>query len=134
MSKSLTSFEYASNWSSTCRRVYKLQPCCTNNPKHGKAKVVHHLHYRRALLRRILGMFLLHFPHVSVSGYEIPGWDCVGVCKNCHQNYYGRSGNRSSVHYHQVWVQRGGLNNHQTWLKATSLRIKFCLLVLTRCN
>jgi hypothetical protein len=62
MRKSLTKFEYASNWSITCRRVRSLQPRCTNNPWHGRATVVHHLHYRRSLLRRILGMFLLHFP------------------------------------------------------------------------
>jgi hypothetical protein len=107
MRKSLTSFEYARNWSITCRRVYRLQSRCTNNPWHGKATIVHHLHYRRSLLRRILGMFLLHFPHTSVSGYEIPGWDCVGVCSRCHENYYGRSSSRTSVHYHQVWVQKG---------------------------
>ncbi|MCC5619206.1 hypothetical protein LC605_29845 [Nostoc sp. CHAB 5836] len=132
MRKSLTRFEYASNWSITCRRVYKLQPHCTNNPWHGRATVVHHLKYKRSLLRRILGIFLLHFPRASVSGYEIPGWDCVGVCNSCHENYYGRSSSRTSVHYHQVWVQKGGLDNHQTFIKATLLRIKFCLLALTR--
>lgn len=132
MRKSLAKFEYASNWSITCRRVYKLQPRCTNNPLHGRASVVHHIKYKRSLLRRFLGIFLLHFPSASLSGFEIPGWDCVGVCSRCHENYYGRSNNRTSVHYHQVWLQRGGLNNHQTWIKAAELRIKFCLLALIR--
>jgi hypothetical protein len=130
MGKSSVKFEYASNWSITCRRVCRLQPRCTNNPFHGRATVVHHLHYRRSLLRRILGIFLLHFPSVSVSGYEIPGWDCVGVCSCCHENYYGRSSNHNSVHHRNVWVQFGGLNNHQTWIKATELRIKFWILAL----
>lgn len=43
MRKSLTRFEYAPNWQMTCRRVYRLQPRCTNNPFHGQAMVVHHL-------------------------------------------------------------------------------------------
>ena len=105
MRKSLSKFEYASNWSITCRRVRRLQPLCTNNPWHGRATVVHHIKYKRSFLRRFLGIFLLHFPVASVSGYEIPGWDCVGVCSRCHENYYGRSSSRISVHYHQVWVQ-----------------------------
>ncbi|MEH1785439.1 MAG: hypothetical protein V7L23_07570 [Nostoc sp.] len=78
------------------------------------------------------GNIFTAFSGSCVSGYEIPGWDCVGVCSRCHENYYGRSSSRISVHYHQVWLQKGGLNNHQTWIKATSLRVKFCLLVLTR--
>ncbi|WP_193200871.1 hypothetical protein [Nostoc sp. MG11] len=123
-------FEYASNWSRTCRRVYRLQSRCTNNPLHGRATVVHHLHYRRSLLRRILEIFLLHFPSTSVSGYEIPGWDCVSLCSGCHENYYGRSSSRNSVHHPNVWVQFGGLNNHQKLIKATELRIKFWILAL----
>ncbi|MBD2531916.1 hypothetical protein H6G97_20935 [Nostoc flagelliforme FACHB-838] len=130
MRKSVTKFEYASNWSRICRQVYKLQPRCSNNPLHGRATVVHHLHYRRSLLRRILGICLLHFPSASVSGYEIPGWDCINVCYRCHNNYYGRSIDPASVHHSSVWVQLGGLKNHQVWIKAWELRIKFWLLTL----
>lgn len=119
-----TEFEYADNWRITCRRTYELLPRCTCNPLH-KADRIHHLKYKRSLLRRFLGLVLLHPPHKSVSGLEIPGWDCVPVCQSCHENSYGRSSNRRSVHYVGVWVQLGGLDNHNAWWFAWLLRIKF---------
>lgn len=123
-------FEYAPNWRAICQRTYKLQPRCTNNPFHGQADVVHHLKYKRSILRRVLGIFLLHSPKASVSGFEIPGWDIVPVCDRCHNNHYGRSSDKRSVHHFSSWIQKGGLNNHQTCLKAWELRIKFWIFTL----
>jgi len=123
------SFDY-SHWSSTKHRVYKLQPLCTNNFLHGKASVVHHLKYKRSPLRRLLEMLLLRFPRKSVAGYEIPGWDVVTVCNRCHQNYMGRSEYKSSLHHSSVWIQKGGLDNHQSRLKMWELRIKFLGLAI----
>ena len=155
-------FEYANNWNLTCRRTHRLQPKCTNNPLHGYAQIVHHLKYKISFLRRswyavklifhcFMGIVTLlinrksaikHFEQVSilakcvalgwVSGVEIPGWDCVTVCQQCHENSYGRSNNPDSVHYYKHWTQRGGIRNHQAAFKAWSLRIKFLVLVIIR--
>jgi hypothetical protein len=124
-----TTFEYAGNWRNTCRKTLNLMPRCTCNPLH-KASVVHHLHNRRSLVRRLLGIFVLHNPlHASVSGYEIPGWDIIPVCDSCHDNNYGRSLNPRSVHYTKVWIQKGGLNNHNTLFFKTKMRLMFWLWV-----
>ncbi|MBD2505333.1 hypothetical protein [Anabaena azotica] len=125
-------FKYAEGWHTRSRLTRQIQPLCTNNPFHGRATIVHHLYYRRSLIRRILGIFFLHFPHASISGCEIPGIDIVPVCDRCHQNFYGRSGERCSVHHPSVWKQKGGINNRQVELKVWELRIKFWLLVIGR--
>lgn len=124
-----TQFQYHRNWRNKANLTRRIQPLCTNNPLHGKADSVHHLKYKRSPLRRFLGIFLFHFPSVSVSGYEIPGYDCVPVCNHCHQNYYGRGSDRHSVHHPSIWKQVGGMNNHQTASKAWELRFKFWMLV-----
>lgn len=119
-----TTFKYADNWRSTCRRTYTLLPRCTQNPLH-KACYIHHLHYKRSILRRILGLLLLHPPYKSISGFEIPGLDIVGLCEKCHENSYGRTTNPRSVHYVGVWKQLGGLENHNVgWFK-WKLRAQF---------
>ncbi len=128
----ITKFKYASNWGRISRCACRIQPRCTNNPLHGRATIVHHLKYKRSLLRRILGMFLLHSPKRSVAGFEIPGWDIVTVCVDCHHNGYGRTRDTRSVHHPSVWKQVGGINNHQTSFKAWELRIKFWILILFR--
>jgi len=107
-----------------------MQPLCTNNPFHGDAQIVHHLHYRRSLLRRTLGLLLLNLPVKSISGFEIPGFDIVPICKECHQNSYGTSKSRRSLHYHKIWIQRGGIDNHQHWFTAWRLRINYFILFL----
>jgi hypothetical protein len=132
-----TEFEYASNWQNTRRKTLKLMPRCTCNPLH-KASIVHHLKYKRSLLRRLFGCFLLHNPfQASVSGYEILGWDIVPVCSSCHENSYGRSLNHKSVHYTKVWKQKGGLNNHNTFFFTWKMRFLFwiwiSLLMPLRC-
>jgi hypothetical protein len=119
-----TTFEYADNWRITCRRTYQLLPRCTQNPLH-KACYIHHLKYKRSLLRRILGIFLLHPPCSSVSGFEIIGWDVVPLCHICHDNNYGRSHDRRSVHYVGVWRQYGGLDNHNVAWFRWKLRMQF---------
>lgn len=124
-----TSFQYSLQWRSKCRRTYQLFPRCICNPFH-KATAVHHIQYKRSFLRRILGLLLLHSPRRSLSGLEIPGWDIVPVCNYCHTNNYGRSLNKNSVHYVKVWKQLGGLNNHNTFLFAWKLRIKFWILAI----
>lgn len=123
-------FDYSPNWRMTCLRTYSLQPRCTNNPLHGEADVVHHLKYKRSIIRRILGLLLLHRPYPSVSGFEIPGWDIVTVCDRCHMNYYGKSGDKRSLHHPSVWRKIGGIENRQTWRKTWELRIKFWILCL----
>lgn|GEM_PF-2852966 len=160
--REIIKFEYASNWDVTCKRTYKLQPKCTNNPMHGYAQVVHHLKYKIGWVRRIwytvrlvfhcfIGIVTLfvnkaaaikNFNQVPflakcvalgwVSGVEIPGWDCVPVCQYCHENSYGRSNNPDSVHYYRHWIQKGGIKNHQAARKAWELRIKFWVLVVIR--
>lgn len=127
-------FEYHPNWMITVRKTHRLQPMCTNNPFHGKATVVHHLKYRRSLLRRILGMFLLHKPVKSVSGHEIPGWDVVTVCEYCHANSYGYGLHGRSLHHKSVWIKSGErYGNRQVWWKAWELRLKFwCLATVLR--
>jgi hypothetical protein len=129
MSLKKTEFVYADNWRLTCRRTYQLLPRCVCNPLH-KAVNIHHLKYKRSIPRRLLGMLLLHPPRKSVSGFEIPGWDCVPVCEKCHENYYGRTVARHSVHCVDVWIQRGGLDNHNIWWFAWKLRIKFWIWAL----
>ncbi|BBD63352.1 hypothetical protein NIES2109_62020 (plasmid) [Nostoc sp. HK-01] len=132
MLKSHPKFKYAEDWHNRARLTRQIQPLCTNNPFHGHATIVHHLYYRRSLLRRILGIFCLHFPYASISGCEIPGIDIVPVCDLCHQNYYGRSGERASVHHPSIWKQNGGINNRQVESKVWELRLKFWLLVFGR--
>ncbi len=105
-----------------------MQPRCTNNPLHGKATIVHHLKYKRSIFRRVLGLLLIHSPKASIAGFEIPGWDVVGVCARCHSNTYGRSSDKCSVHHKSVWLKPGGINNRQTFLKKWELRIKFFVL------
>ena len=158
----ITKFQYASNWDMTCKRTHKLQPKCTNNSSHGYASIVHHLKYKISLIRRawyalrlvfhcfigIAALFInrktaiKHFDKVLLlakcvafgwlSGVEIPGWDCVTVCHQCHENSYGRSNNRDSVHYYKHWIQKGGIENHQVARKAWELRLRFWLLVIIR--
>lgn len=124
-----TTFKYASNWRKTCKLTLDLMPRCAWNPLH-KALVVHHLKYKRSLFRRFLGCFLLHNPlQYTVSGYEIIGWDIVSVCSSCHDNNYGRSLNPRSVHHTKVWIQKGGLNNHNTFSASWKLRCFFWLIV-----
>jgi hypothetical protein len=129
-------FQYHPNWYSKAQKTKRIQKWCTNNPYHNHATIVHHLHYKRSLLRRVLGMFLLHNPfQVSISGYEIPGWDIVPVCEVCHDNHYGRSSSPISLHNGHLWVQRGGLGNYQVWWKACQLRFNFFILwVLGGCK
>ena len=128
---SQTSFEYADNWDSTKKHTYNLVNHCTQNPMHKSKLVVHHLHYRRSFIRRLLGIFLLHNPfEASVSGYEIPGWDIVPVCSKCHENHYGRSLNKRSVHSHDNWIQVGGLDNRNRFWKMWELRFRFLILAL----
>ncbi len=127
-----TEFEYANNWPRTCERTRALLPRCTVNPLL-PAQCVHHLKYKRSLLRRILGWILFRHPlEKSVSGYEIPGWDCVTVSNHNHHNHYGRSNKPNSVHYSGVWVKHQGhpIDNHQVWWKAWELRLRFWVLVL----
>lgn len=126
----MTQFVYASNWRKTCIHTLTIMPRCVCNPVH-KASVVHHLKYKRSLLRRLLGCILLHNPfQVSVSGYEITGWDIVPICCACHENSYGRSLNSQSVHYIKVWIQKGGLRNRNTYLMQAKLRFLFWFWVL----
>ena len=129
-SKKQEHFKYSENWHSKAKHTTKMQPLCTNNPFHGEAHIVHHIHYRRSLLRRTLGLLLLNLPTKSISGFEIPGFDIVPICKECHQNSYGISKSRRSLHYHKIWIQRGGLDNHQHWFTAWRLRINYFILFL----
>jgi hypothetical protein len=127
----MSSFVYAKNWHKTCKKTVAILPLCTCNPLHKDKIVIHHLKYKRSLLRRFLGMFLLHNPlKVSVSGYEIPGWDVIPVCEKCHENSYGRSLSKRSVHNTSVWIQKGGLNNHNKLFFAMKLRLKFLIFGL----
>jgi hypothetical protein len=127
----MTTFNYADNWNQTKAKTYKMVNRCTQNPLHNGKTVVHHLKYKRGLVRRFLGIFLLHNPfQVSVSGLEIPGWDIVPVCTCCHENSYGRSLNKKSVHGKGNWIQKGGLDNRNTVGKMWELRIKFLILWL----
>jgi hypothetical protein len=125
-----TTYNYPDNWVAIKKQTLRKVSRCVNNPAHRNRKlIVHHLKYKRSWLRRLLGVFLLHNPfQASVSGYEIPGWDIVTVCEHCHENSYGKSLNRNSVHYTKHWIQKGGLNNRQILSKAWELRIKFWLL------
>jgi hypothetical protein len=122
----ISTFVYADNWRRTRALTYKLLPRCTQNPFH-KATVIHHLKYKRSFVRRVLGIFLLHPPKKSVSSFEIPGWDCIPLCNVCHENSYGRTSNKKSVHYTGVWKQRGELDNHNVTWFAWKLRIQFWL-------
>jgi 5-methylcytosine-specific restriction endonuclease McrA len=124
-----STYTYPENWYSTKQKTLKIVDCCCNNPIHKGSLVMHHLKYRRSLIRRLLGIFLLHDPFkVSVSGLEIPGWDIVPVCERCHDNHYGRSKFESSVHHRKHWLQRGGLDNQQRFFKMVELRLKFLFL------
>lgn len=125
-------FEYSESWAGTSRKARQLNPRCCVNPLL-KADVTHHLKYTRSKLRRLLGyLFLGHDFGASVAGYEIVGWDVVTVSSRHHDNYYGKSSDRRSVHYFKVWVQHQGasIDNHQTTLKAFELRLRFWLIVL----
>ncbi|MBO3463675.1 hypothetical protein G7B40_040385 [Aetokthonos hydrillicola Thurmond2011] len=123
----ITTFVYAENWRRTCAKTYQLLPRCTQNPLHGRAQVIHHLKYKRSFTRRILGIFLLHPPKKSVSGLEIIGYDIIPLCNACHENSYGRTLNKKSVHYTGVWKQKGELNNHNVAWFAWKLRAQFWL-------
>jgi hypothetical protein len=129
-SKKHKHFKYSNNWHSKARHTTKMQPLCTNNPFHGDAHIVHHIHYRRSLPRRILGLLLLNLPVKSIAGFEIPGFDIVPVCRECHQNCYGISQSSRSLHYHKIWIQRDGLDNHQHWFTAWRLRLSYLVLFL----
>ncbi len=120
-----STFEYADNWRLTCIFGLRLMPFCSCNPFHGKAAAVHHVKYKRGLLRRLLGIFLFHAPRKSVSGCEIIGYDAFPICENCHHNVYGRSDRPSSLHYIKAWKQLGGLENHNVASVAWRLRFKF---------
>lgn len=121
-------FRYSQDWHTKAHRIIKDKPLCANNPMHGEAEIVHHLHYKRSLLRRLLGMLLLNPPKKSISGFEIPGFDIVPVCKQCHKNNYGSSKDPNSVHYYKIWKQGGGLDNHQTFFTAWRLRITYFIM------
>jgi hypothetical protein len=129
-----TTYNYPDNWVSIKKQTLRKVSRCVNNPTHKNRKlIVHHLKYKRSRLRRLLGIFLLHNPfQASVSGYEIPGWDIVPVCEHCHENSYGKSLNKSSVHYTKDWIQKGGLNNRQILSKTWELRLKFWILWLLK--
>lgn len=122
--RSKTTFTYSPDWDTIRRRTLRLQPRCTVNPMH-KATIVHHVKNKRSLIRRIIGLLLLHPPKKTVSGFEISGWDVVSVCEKCHQNHYGRGSHHASVHHPSVWVQRGGLDNSNVWWFRIELRIRF---------
>lgn len=139
-----THFDYSDNWEEICLKAKAINPRCTINP-FLPAQVVHHLKYTRSWLRRILGyLFLGHDFGASVSGYEIPGWDCITVSKHNHHNHYGRSSRRHSVHYtgraseeggtkkDAVWVQHRNhpIDNHQTRCKMWELRLRFWIVAL----
>lgn len=127
-----THFEYAENWGAIALYTRWLLPRCTVNP-FLPAQCVHHLKYKRSLLRRILSwLFFRHSLGKSVAGYEIPGWDCIPVSDHNHHNHYGLSGKPHSVHYSKVWRQHQGrpINNYQVAWKAWELRLRFWVLVL----
>jgi hypothetical protein len=125
----MSTFEYGDNWNSKKKQTYTMVNRCTQNPFHKSSLVVHHMKYKRGIIRRIGGIFLGHNPlKSSISGLEIPGWDIVPVCKCCHENSYGRSLNKKSVHGKGNWIQKGGLDNRNTRGKMWELRIKFFLL------
>lgn len=128
---SMADFEYHKNWKRKCRITLSIMPRCCCNPLH-PGEVVHHVKYKRCLSRRLFGIFLLHNPlKVSVSGYEIPGWDVVPVCNYCHSNEYGRSSNLDSVHHPKHWIQHKNnrLSNRNTLIKMWRLRFNFWLCV-----
>lgn len=130
MSREKTEFEYSKNWQSICKKGLRLMPFCTCNPMHDRAVIVHHVKYKRSLIRRILGMLLFHFPRKTVSGREIIGYDAFPLCEKCHHNGYGRSSHPNSVHYTKVWRQLGGLNSHNIPTFAWCLRFKFWFWVI----
>jgi hypothetical protein len=122
----MSSFTYGDNWEKKKRFCKCLYNRCTQNPIHSGNIAIHHLKYKRSIPRRILGIFLLHNPFkASVSGLEIPGWDIVPVCSECHENAYGRSLSSRSVHCKGKWIQKGGLENRNTFITAWKLRIMF---------
>lgn len=126
----VTTYKYPANWKSICSSTYRLNSRCVVNPLR-RADCIHHLKYKRSMLRRMLGFLILgHTYEQSVSGYEIPGWDVVSVSSHNHQNGYGRSKNPNSVHYTKIWVQLGGLHSRNTFLFAWKLRLSFWILVL----
>jgi hypothetical protein len=98
--------------------------------------VVHHLKYKRSRFRIACGyIFLGHDFGTSVSGYEIPGWDCVPVSKHCHENYYGSSKSQQSVHFTgdentpAYWIKMPkSIDNHQEGAIAFRLRVTFLFL------
>lgn len=124
----MSTFTYAKNWESKkkiCKNIYCK---CTQNPIHSGTIAIHHLKYKRSIIRRIFGIALLHNPlQASVSGLEIPGWDIVPVCSECHENSYGRSLSSRSVHCKGKWIQKGGLENRNSFLTTWKLRIMFVI-------
>ncbi len=123
----MAEYQYPRNWKRKCRNTLSIMPRCCCNPLH-QASVVHHVKYKRCLPRRLGGIFLFHNPfQISVSGYEIPGWDVVPVCEHCHSNGWGRSLNPDSVHYSANWLQKSGLNSRNTYKKMWRLRFNFWL-------
>lgn len=123
--------EYAPNWQSKRRQTFAICDRCSMQPWR-KAKVVHHLKYTRSRPRRLIEWLLFrHDWNESNIGYEIPGWDIVGVSEHCHENYYGASDKLYSVHFtgdkhtDPYWIKDGGLYNHQCHALALRLRVTF---------
>lgn len=125
-----TTFQYSDNWHTKAKLTTYLLPRCVCCMK--PAQAVHHMKYRRSIPRRILGLFLLHNPHSSVSGYEIPLWDVIPVCHRHHDNHYGISNNPHSVHYHKIYKQRGGLNNGNTPIFTWRMRTNALIMLFFR--
>lgn len=131
-----TSFEYSPIWLSITRPkcLTMCSRCCLYPWR--PAKVVHHLKYKRSTLRIILGyIFLGHDFGRSVSGYEIPGWDIVPISEGGHQNGYGASISRDSVHFtgdklqKPYWIKcKNSIDNHQAPEMLWRLRLTFFLL------
>jgi len=127
-------FDYACNWDIKKRKVYEMCDHCAFQPWR-KASVIHHLKYTRSNLRIILEyLFLGHDFGRSVSGYEIPMIDIVPVSKECHENYYGSSKSKMSVHFtgdesnDPYWIkQPKSIDNHQSPTIALRLRLTFFL-------
>jgi len=128
----MTDFKYADSWNTKAKLTLKILPRCVKCLN--KASIVHHLHYSRSPLRRVLGLLILHSPKESIAGYEIPLFDLVPLCSNCHENAWGLSSNSKSVHYTKRWVQKkhDSIHNHQKFFFAWRLRIFAFGLALLR--
>jgi hypothetical protein len=95
---------YRGNWSSIAKRTRRLVfDRCILNPFH-RAAAVHHLRYRDW--------------RGTIAGREIPGWDVVPLCRNCH----------GIVHRKTLWYSapiNPKTNNRQRWRALWRLRLRF---------